>query len=74
MDTPVEQLPLGSSSEIPEADISYIGSIIRITRTDDCIGTAQEKDGNLQYRIELLAPSTGLFALCLPALLSCLMI
>lgn len=59
----MEQLPLGSSFEKPQPEVSYICSIIRITRTDEAIGTTQEDDHNLRYRIELLAPSAGLLTL-----------
>ncbi|MCJ1428946.1 hypothetical protein MMC29_006857, partial [Sticta canariensis] len=56
----MEQLPLGSLFEKPQPEISYICSIIRITRADEVVGTTQEGGHNLRYRIELLAPSAGI--------------
>lgn len=69
--TAMGQLPLRSPHERPQPEVSYICSIIRITRTDGVVGTAHECDKNLQYLIELLAPSAGLSTLCLVALKSC---
>lgn len=71
--TTVEQLSLGSSSEKPHPEVSYISSIIRITRIEGAAGSVQERDETNKYQIELLAPSAGQSALCSPALQSFLM-
>ena len=63
----MEPLPWGSLFEKLRPEISYICSIIRITRTDEVVGTTQEGDHNLRYRVELLAPSAGLLTFCSPA-------
>lgn len=71
MYTTMGQLPLRSPHSRPQPEVSYICSIIRITRTDGVVGTAHECDKNHQYLIELLAPSAGLSTLCLVELQSC---
>ncbi|MCJ1469809.1 hypothetical protein MMC07_008451 [Pseudocyphellaria aurata] len=60
MSDAMDQLQVGSSSERLHAQVSYICSIVRITRTDGDVGTEQECGEKLRYHIELLAPSSGI--------------
>lgn len=66
-----DQPQLGSSRERPISEVSYICSIIRITLADGDVGAEREREGKLRYRIELLAPSAGLFTLVSTDLQSC---